>query len=76
MTWDTHRKNDSLARKFIKNHHMVVTSLVKHTPRLPHPKTSRICLPPLPTLLPPLLARNVIYGWPLILSSISSCLEF
>ena len=27
---DTHRKNDSLTRKFIKNHHMVVTSLVKH----------------------------------------------
>ena len=26
----THRKNDSLTRKFIKNHHMVVTSLVKH----------------------------------------------
>ena len=30
--WDTDGKNDSLKRKFIKNHHMVVTSLVKHTP--------------------------------------------
>ena len=29
--WNTHGKNDSLTRKFIKNY-MVVTSLVKHTP--------------------------------------------
>ena len=32
---NTQRKNDSLIGKFIKNHKMVVTSLVKHT--LPPP---------------------------------------
>ena len=48
----------SISQKFIKNHHMVVTSLVKHTlPPLPS-ETSRIHLGPLP------LARGVIYGWP------------
>ena len=31
-TWYTHRKNDPLTRKFIKNHHMIVTFLVKHSP--------------------------------------------
>ena len=56
----THRKNDSLTRKFIKNHHMVVTSLVKHTIPIPHLETYRIYLP-----LHSPLARDVIYGWPL-----------
>ena len=33
-------------RKFIKNHHMLMTSLVKHTPppSFTHPETSRIYL--------------------------------
>ena len=61
--YGTHRKNDSLTRKFVKNHHMVVASLVKHPP----PETSRIYLtlpsPPSP------LARDVISGWPLMHSS-------
>ena len=57
---DTHRKNDSLTRKFIKNHHMVMTSLVKHTLPIPHLETYRIYLP-----LHSPLARDVIYGWPL-----------
>ena len=38
-------------RKFIKNHHMVMTSLVKRTPPpFTHPETSRIYLttPPFP----------------------------
>ena len=46
---------------------MVVTSLVKHILSLPHLETSRIYLPPPPpyrppTLPPPSLARDVIYG--------------
>ena len=38
-------------RKFIKNHHMLMTSLVKHTPSFTHPETSRIYLttPPSPS---------------------------
>ena len=44
--WGTKRKNNSLTRKFIKNHHMVVTSLVKDTLPLPHLKTFRIYLTP------------------------------
>lgn len=37
--WDTHIKNDSLTREFIKNHHTVVMSIVKHTlPLSPIPK--------------------------------------
>ena len=64
--YGTHRKNDSLTRKFVKNHHMVVASLVKHPP----PETSRIYLT-LPSPPPPLspLARDVISGWPLMHSS-------
>ena len=38
--WDTKRKNNSLTRKFIKNHHMVVTSLVNDT--LPSPPSQNI----------------------------------
>ena len=49
--WNTHRKNDSLTRKFIKNHLMVVTSFVKHTLPLFHLETSRISFTPLPFLL-------------------------
>ena len=58
--WGTHRKNDSLTKKFIKNHHMAVTSLVKHT--LPHTKTSRIYLTPAHPL-----TMDVIYWWPSII---------
>ena len=53
-------KGGVFTRKFIKNHHIAVTSLVKHPPFLPHPRTSRIYLTP-----PSPLARDVIYGWPL-----------
>ena len=68
--YGTHRKNDSLTRKFVKNHHMVVASLVKHPP----PETSRIYLtlpppPPPPPPPPSPLARDVISGWPLMHSS-------
>ena len=53
------------------NRRMVRTPLIKHTLRLPHPETSRIYLP-LPLLArdviygypPSRLARDVIYGWP------------
>ena len=38
--YETHRKNDSLTRKFIKNHHMAVTPVVKHT--LPPPPSRNI----------------------------------
>ena len=44
---ETHRKNNSLTRKFIKNH-MVVMYLMKHTPLLNHPETFRIYSTPLP----------------------------
>ena len=48
------------------NHHMVVTSLVRHALPipLPHPEISRIYLTPLLSL--PCLGRHLwIYGWPL-----------
>ena len=63
--WDTHRKNDPLTRKFIKNHHMIVTFLVKHSPAsLPlFLKHLELTSPPSP---PFVLAKDVIYGWPLV----------
>lgn len=43
--WDTHIKNDSLTRGFIKNHHTVVIPIETYPPPLPHPETFRIYLP-------------------------------
>ena len=50
------QKNDLLTWKFIKNHHMVVTSLVKYT--LPHSGISRIYL----TTHSPLLGTSFMGG--------------
>ena len=61
--YGTHRKNDSLTRKFVKNHDTVVTSLVKHTLPLKHLEFTQRSPPPSP------LARDVISGWPLTHSS-------
>ena len=57
--WETLRKNDPLTRKFIKNHHIVMTSLI---PRLPNPKTYGIYSPRLP------LTKDFIKEWPLKLN--------
>ena len=52
--WDTKRKRFcgklSIWKRIIKNHHIVVTSLVKHTSPLHHPEASRIYLPSFPSL--------------------------
>ena len=49
----THRKNNSLTRKFTKNYPIVVTSLVKHTlPPPPSPITFHSSHPPPPPPFP------------------------